>query len=185
MVYVLTDGADNIVQWPAQKDTAKQLNPNVSFPRNPSDSLLAAWNLFPVSRLPVPAHDPNTQAASQAPAPVKNGSQWELGWVVRNLTAEEISQQSIANAKEKFERTVRQAGSGFSDFDKTTLLALYSEIQMYRSNNTNQTPLLDAIKAQVFPAQPKQQIVAMVESRVQGFLTTAAVALGQKIKDGA
>jgi hypothetical protein len=62
-------------------------------------------------------------------------------------------------------------------------VAAYQEVQLYRSDNTIDTPIIDAIKT-VFPGQTKVQIGTTIENRVQSYLEAAATALAQKIKDG-
>lgn len=99
----------------------------------------------------------------------------EAAWAAGNV---------VRLRERQFEETVKSAGAQFSDAEKVVLLALYSEVKLFRSDNTADTPLIDAIKAQVFPGQTKAQIGTSIESRVQTFLTTAAVALANKMKDG-
>ena len=70
-------------------------NPNTSFPKNPSDSLLAEWDVFPVTVGDKPAYASNEVADQNAEPTLTNGV-WVLGWTVRTMTQEEID--SIADS---------------------------------------------------------------------------------------
>ena len=64
-------------------------NPNTSFPKNPSDSLLAEWDVFPVTVGDQPAHASN-EIAERDPEPTLINDSWVLGWTVRAMTQAEI-----------------------------------------------------------------------------------------------
>ena len=178
--WVKTDGGTVVVDFPYTKRKLREDFPNVSFKRDVTVESLADKNVFPVVTLPQPAYDTATQALTRDAQPTFNGGQWELGWTVRSLTQEELDDR----ARAKFEKDYSQSRVGLTDSDVITLLALYSEIQLYRSDNTADTPLIDAIKAQVFPGQTKVQIALTIESKAENFLVNAAVAFAQKVKDG-
>jgi hypothetical protein len=67
-------------------------NPNTSFPRNPSDAMLAAWNVFPVVDRPAPAFDPATENCNQINPTLENG-EWVMTWEVTPANAEEIAER--------------------------------------------------------------------------------------------
>lgn len=184
MSYVLTDGSNNVVAYPVNKQRVRKENPNVSFPENLSDAMLAQWNVFPVVEGAKPPYDPETETLVYPSTPTLDNGVWTFAPTVRSLSPAEVAERTLQKARANFQTTYENASAGFSEADKTTLLALYSEVKLYRQNNAAATPLIDAIKAQVFPAQTKAQIGTTIESRVQAFLETAAVALAQKIKDG-
>lgn len=66
-------------------------NPNVSFPKNPSDNLLADWNVYPYTVETKPTFDNRTQRIELGDFVNTNGS-WVQTWNVVNKTAEEIAQ---------------------------------------------------------------------------------------------
>lgn len=70
-------------------------NPNTSFPKNPSDSLLAEWDVYPVTVGDKPAHE-SYEVAEQDPEPMLVNGAWVLGWTVRTMTQAEID--SIADS---------------------------------------------------------------------------------------
>jgi hypothetical protein len=72
-------------------------NPNVSFPRNPSDTLLASYDVFPVVTQAPPEHDPVTQNLNQATPTLVDG-QWLQTWEVTDASAEEITERQRAAA---------------------------------------------------------------------------------------
>lgn len=72
-------------------------NPNTSYPRNPSDAVLADWNVFPVTDKPTPAYNPATQNCNQV-NPTLIDDQWEMTWAVTPATPEQIAER--LNAKE-------------------------------------------------------------------------------------
>lgn len=87
----------------------KKDNPSVIFPRNPTAEQLAQFGAYREVIADQPVIDEATQAAELVPIEQceQIGGQWVRGWVVRDLTAEEI------DAKQKalipFEISARQA----------------------------------------------------------------------------
>jgi hypothetical protein len=67
-------------------------NPNTSFPRNPSDAVLASWNVFPVTDEPAPAYNPARQNLNQL-NPTLTAGQWLQTWQVTAASAEEIAER--------------------------------------------------------------------------------------------
>jgi hypothetical protein len=72
-------------------------SPNVSFPRNPSDALLASYDVFPVVTQAPPEHDPATQNLNQA-TPMLVDGQWLQTWEVTDASGEEIAERQRAAA---------------------------------------------------------------------------------------
>jgi len=67
-------------------------NRNTSFPRNPSEEMLATWNVFPVKDRPAPAFDPATENCNQINPTLENG-EWVMTWRVSPASAEEIAER--------------------------------------------------------------------------------------------
>ena len=59
-------------------------NSNTSFPKVPSDELLAGWGVFPYSRPERPAYDPLTANVVDGSFVEVNGA-WLMPWVVEQL----------------------------------------------------------------------------------------------------
>jgi hypothetical protein len=67
-------------------------NPNTSFPRNPSDALLADWNVFPVIEQSPPEYNPSNQNLNQLNPTLVDG-EWLQTWQITPASAEEITER--------------------------------------------------------------------------------------------
>ena len=67
-------------------------NPNTSFPRNPSDAVLADWNVFPVVEQSPPEYNPANQNLNQLNPTLADG-EWLQTWQVTAASAEEIAER--------------------------------------------------------------------------------------------
>jgi hypothetical protein len=67
-------------------------NPNTSFPRNPSDAVLADWNVFPVVEQSPPEYNPANQNLNQLNPTLVDG-EWLQTWQVTAASAEEIAER--------------------------------------------------------------------------------------------
>lgn len=63
-------------------------NPNTSFPKVPSDALLADWGVYPYTMQDRPEYDQFTQTLKQTALVQVNGA-WTQGWIVSNLPTED------------------------------------------------------------------------------------------------
>lgn len=63
-------------------------NPNVSFPKNPPDSLLAEWDVYPLVESERPDYDNLSQKISES-SPILSDGKWTQQWVVENLPQED------------------------------------------------------------------------------------------------
>lgn len=64
-------------------------NPNVCFPQQPSDELLADFDVYQLYSLDQPTIDPNTQIV-ESTSPINLNGNWTQQWTIRNLTPEEL-----------------------------------------------------------------------------------------------
>jgi hypothetical protein len=83
--------------YPYSIGNLRRDNPNVSFPRNPSEESLASYDVFPVVAQEPPWHDPATQNLNQATPTLVDG-QWLQTWQVTDASAEEIAARQRAAA---------------------------------------------------------------------------------------
>jgi len=67
-------------------------NPNTSFPRNPSDAVLADWNVFPVVEQSPPNYNPADENLTQLNPTLVDG-EWLQTWQVTAASAEEIAER--------------------------------------------------------------------------------------------
>jgi hypothetical protein len=73
-------------------------NPNTSFPKVPSDALLADWSVYPYTVQDQPTVDYMTQTLTPAALTQVDGA-WTQGWVVSNLSAEDAG-RNIRNQRD-------------------------------------------------------------------------------------
>jgi len=67
-------------------------NPQTSFPKQPSDELLAEWDVYPYVMAAKPDHDPLTEKVSQGPIEQIDGV-WTKTWSVEQLPEEQAKEQ--------------------------------------------------------------------------------------------
>ena len=96
MIYVLAPN-QTVEIFPYSIGDLKRDNPNTSFPRNPSEETLAAYNVFPVVEQPTPDYNPATQDLNQLD-PTFVGGQWLQTWQITDASGEQISARIRANA---------------------------------------------------------------------------------------
>jgi len=78
-------------------DALRKRHPSVSFPRDPSPTLLAEWGCFEVAEVQQPAATRTTYYEEDAPALV-NGV-WTMTWVERQRSQDAIDQFDQAAAR--------------------------------------------------------------------------------------
>lgn len=81
-----------VEQFPYTLGDLRRDNPNVSFPKYPSESLLAEWGVYVVVSDDLPASG-SGQVVEQASEPVYENGEWVLKYIVRNMTQEELDHQ--------------------------------------------------------------------------------------------
>lgn len=74
-------------------------HPKTSFPRNPPDSLLRQYGLYPLESGTAPDHNPDTQRLESGPIEAAKGDRFVQTYTVRALTGEEIAQRERAAAE--------------------------------------------------------------------------------------
>lgn len=66
-------------------------NPQTSFPKNPSDAMLASYNVFPVATTPQPSYDKILQGLRELTPILENGV-WKQAWEIYALSQEEVGE---------------------------------------------------------------------------------------------
>lgn len=64
-------------------------NPQVSFPKEPNESLLASYDIYPVTQTPPPLATETQVVQSAGYTQLEDGT-WETAWTVRDMTQEEL-----------------------------------------------------------------------------------------------
>lgn len=76
-----------VKKYPYSIGQFRKDNPQVSFPRDPSEALLALYGVYPVIRTDQPEYDRITHDLSEA-TPELVGSSWRQTWVLTPVSAE-------------------------------------------------------------------------------------------------
>lgn len=82
-------------KYPYSIGQLRKDNPQTSFPKNPSDAILASWGVFSVAMTPQPTYDPNTQNIREL-TPVLVDDVWMQVWEVSEASSEEIEQRAAS-----------------------------------------------------------------------------------------
>lgn len=108
-----------VKQYPYGADVLRRDNPQTSFPKNPSDEMLATFNVFPVRPTERPEFDPMTHGV-RAATPVKVGSDWHQAWEVFQLPAEEAAANQAAAIQAAREQAKAQRQAAVDAIKVTT-----------------------------------------------------------------
>lgn len=113
MYALIKDNA--IVKYPYSLFDLRKDNPNISFPRNPSDAALAEFGMLVVFNTPEPAVTATQVAEQGTPAFNSQNQRWEQTWTVRDKTQAEIDSYQQALQASITEATQQR----LDDFAKT------------------------------------------------------------------
>ena len=78
-----------IEHYPYTLERLRSDNPNVSFPKEPSDELLSEWGVFPVGYQSQPEYNSSTQRVDHSAEPELVEGNWILTKTVVSLTSEQ------------------------------------------------------------------------------------------------
>jgi hypothetical protein len=93
-----------IEKYPYSYGQLKADNPNTSFPANPSNELLAEWDVYPVVPTPQPSINYLTQTVVEID-PVQKDGVWVQTWEVQNLPAEQCRENNKGQAVQLLQET--------------------------------------------------------------------------------
>ena len=129
MAYVkITSGS--VDTFPYTIGQLRRDNPNVSFPRQISDEILASYGVYSVTVEAAPSINARTQNATRNDTPTGSGSTWTLGWTTTAKTAEET--QAYDNALAATNRATRDAKLAETDFYALSDVTMSAEMTTYR-----------------------------------------------------
>ena len=128
MYVKITSG--NVDQYPYTIGQLRRDNPNVSFPKQISDSLLQSYDVHEVSIDDLPSYNEKTHSVEQNAAPTLVDGSWVLGWTVSEKTSEEISEYNEIVSVNN--RSVRNEKLSETDFYALSDVTMSSEMQTYR-----------------------------------------------------
>jgi hypothetical protein len=95
----------------------KAANPNVSFPKNISDEILANYNVFPAIEAECPTYDPAEQKAIKNQEPTLVNGAWIYGWTIEPV----VGQERVEVWKKKQASVRSKRDAMLSDCDWTQL----------------------------------------------------------------
>jgi hypothetical protein len=89
MLYVKTDGSDNVIKYPYTIHNLRADNPNVSFPREISNDVVERYNMFPVTLAERPTYNKMTHSIDKNVDPDLENSVWVLNWTITLLSSDD------------------------------------------------------------------------------------------------
>jgi len=128
MYVKITSGS--VDTFPYSVGQLRRDNPQTSFPRQVSDEMLAAYDVYPVTVDDQPSYDDRTQTVAQNATPTGSGSTWTLGWTTTAKTAEETQEydDNVAAAN----RNKRNSLLAETDFWGMSDMTMSAEMTTYR-----------------------------------------------------
>ena len=120
-----------VEHYPYSVERLRSDNPNVSFPKEPSDELLSEWGVFPVGYQSQPEYNSSTQRVDHSAEPELVEGNWVLTKTVVSLTSEQ--QAAVDDAAAILVRKRRDAllketdWYGLSDVTMSTEMATYRQ----------------------------------------------------------
>ena len=129
MAYVkVTNG--NVDTYPYNVGQLRRDNPNTSFPKQISDSILNSWDVYSVTILDTPSHDMKAQNVVTDSTPTLQEGVWTIGHTIVSKTAEEITEYNETQAGTN--RGTRDALLGETDWWASSDLTMTAEQTAYR-----------------------------------------------------
>ena len=119
-----------IEHYPYTLERLRSDNPNVSFPKEPSDELLSEWGVFPVGYQSQPEYNSSTQRVDHSAEPELVEGNWILTKTVVSLTSEQ--QAAVDDAAAILVRKRRDALLKETDWYGLTDVTMPTEIAVYR-----------------------------------------------------
>jgi len=127
MHVLVSNGA--VENYPYTIGNLRRDNPNVSFPKNPSDATLENFGMFRVTKVDRPAYDHTKNI--QEGTPVLTDGVWTQVWNVTDATSEEIAERTAnesANVRAQRDRKLADTDwSGLSDTTMSSEMATYRQ----------------------------------------------------------
>jgi len=121
MYVKITNGS--VEQFPYTLGHLRRDNRNVSFPKQVTSEILAEYDVYPVTFLAKPDHDPLVQNLVQSQPSLSNGS-WQVSYTVENMEQSDAE----ANVRDKRNRLLAETDWwAVSDRTMTTAQTQYRD----------------------------------------------------------
>jgi len=128
MYVKITNGT--VDTYPYSVGELRRDNPNVSFPKQIPDSLLAEYGVYLVTETDQPSYTQRTQNIAQETTPTLVNSTWTVGWTITDKTAEEITEYDTAVAVQN--RDLRNRLLTDTDWTGLSDVTMSAEMTTYR-----------------------------------------------------
>lgn len=146
MLVKVTSGS--VDTYPYTVGQLRRDNPQVSFPKQIPDAMLADYGVYPVAEADAPSFNKRTQTATRADNPTLVGDVWTIGWVVADKSASEISsydQDMAADNRGKRNNLLAETDYlALSDNTLTTEMSAYRQALRDISSHANWPNLSDS-----------------------------------------
>ena len=119
-----------VEHYPYSVERLRSDNPNVSFPKEPSDELLSEWGVFPVGYQSQPEYNSSTQRVDHSAEPELVEGNWILTKTVVSLTSEQ--QAAVDDAAAILVRKRRDALLKETDWYGLSDVTMPAEMATYR-----------------------------------------------------
>tara|TARA_R110001632_G_scaffold132703_1_gene247187 strand:- start:57 stop:515 length:459 start_codon:yes stop_codon:yes gene_type:complete len=121
---------DAVDQFPYTVGNLRRDNPNTSFPKRPTDELLASWDVYPVTTENEPEYNEKTDNIALANAPVLSDGTWVLSWSTAAKSSDEIEEYN--NNISNINRNMRNGQIAETDWWASSDLTMTAEQTAYR-----------------------------------------------------
>ena len=128
MYVKITNGS--VDTYPYSVGELRRDNPNVSFPKQVPDTLLAEYGVYPVTETDQPSYTPRTQNIAQETTPTLVSGVWTVGWTVTDKTAEETTEYD--NSVAVGNRDLRNRLLADTDWTGLSDVTMSAEMTTYR-----------------------------------------------------
>lgn len=155
-------------------------HPQVSFPREPSDELMAEYGRVSILDAK-PAYGADQAVEKVGHSFDEQLGSWKVSYVVRSKTASEIKSDAVNS----FEQEISAVESVYTAKERETWPQQVAEAKAIKKNGAESTPMLDAILSER-PDLTKQQLIDKVETKATEYSAVVGAALGrmqEKIAD--
>lgn len=130
------DSAETV--FPYALDRLRRDNPSTSFPKHPSDEMLAEYDVYPVFIADAPPYDQDTERLVQA-EPILADGKWGRGWAVVPLTADELAQRRAAMVEGVKQEAGRRVLAIAPDYRQRNMLARTAQLLRIGEANLTQS----------------------------------------------
>ena len=120
-----------IEHYPYTLERLRSDNPNVSFPKEPSDELLSEWGVFPVGYQSQPEYNSSTQRVDHSAEPELVEGNWVLTNEVVSLTSEQqaaVDERAAILVRKRRDALLKETDwYGLSDVTMPAEMATYRQ----------------------------------------------------------